>query len=89
MASRIPVVATASEGATEIIEENDTGRLVPIGDHTALAAAILELLNDDDARDRLSRNAFEAVKDRFSLGRMIDSTEALYREVLLERTANR
>jgi len=89
MASGIPVVATASEGAMEIIEENHTGRLVPIGDHTALAAATLELLNDDEARDRLSRNAFEAVKDRFSLGRMVDRTEALYREVLLERTANR
>ena len=44
MAAGVPVIATASEGAREIIDADDSGRLVPIGDVAALAKAITDLL---------------------------------------------
>jgi glycosyltransferase involved in cell wall biosynthesis len=80
MAAGVPVIATASEGAREILEPNQTGRLVPIGDVEAMAKEITELLEDGGERDRLARNAQSAARERFSLERMVDETEKLYAE---------
>ena len=81
----IPVVATRTGGASEIIDDGKTGRLVEIGDAPALANAICDLLGDSAERERLSTNARHAVAERFSLERMVDATERLYHEVLAER----
>jgi glycosyltransferase involved in cell wall biosynthesis len=82
MAAGVPVVATMSEGAREIIDDNQTGRLIPIGAVEALGKAIDELLTDPKERDRLGKNAQRAVRERFSLERMLEATERVYRQVL-------
>jgi glycosyltransferase involved in cell wall biosynthesis len=82
MASGLPVVATASEGALEILEDGLTGKLVPLDDSEALAQAIEGLLDNPVERSRLGRNALHAARERFSLARMASDTERVYREVL-------
>ena len=84
MAAGVGVVATASEGAREIIADNQTGRLVPVGDVASLAGAIAELLANRDERDRLARNALTTARTQFSLEGMIERTEQVYREVVAE-----
>jgi glycosyltransferase involved in cell wall biosynthesis len=85
MAAGVPVLATMSEGACEIIDPDQTGRLVPLRDVDALAGEMLDLLQDGVECQRLSANARRAVRDRFSLERMVDETENVYREVLTAR----
>ncbi len=87
MASGVPVVATMTAGAREIIDADKTGLLVPIGDAEALAEAMCELLDDPKRRERLAANARQMVSERFSLDRMITKTEQVYREVLERRQA--
>ena len=82
MAAGTPVIASMSEGAVEIIDDNHTGRLVPISDAEALAKAICELLSDPAQRQRLSANAQRVVRERFSLERMVEETERVYEQVL-------
>lgn len=82
MAAGLPVVAAASEGALEIIEDGVNGKLVPVDDPESLAEAIVNLLDDASERSRLSRNAMRAARQRFSLERMARDTERVYREVL-------
>ena len=82
MAAAVPVIATSSEGAREIIEAAKTGCLIPIADAEAMAGAICELLDDRNLRERLGSNALRMVSDRFSLDRMVARTEQVYREVL-------
>lgn len=82
MAAGTPVVASTSEGAREIINDNDTGRLVPIGNVDALAKVICELLSNPAQRDHLSANAQRVVRERFSLERMVAETEKVYEQVL-------
>jgi glycosyltransferase involved in cell wall biosynthesis len=77
-----PVVATATDGSREIVEDGRTGRLVPVGNVEALAAALAELLKDARERERFSTNALHSVTERFSLKRMVDETERIYRSVL-------
>jgi glycosyltransferase involved in cell wall biosynthesis len=88
MAAGLPVVATASEGAVEIIEDRVTGRLVPVDDPEALAHAIEDLLEHPPERERLGRNALLAARERYSLTRMTRDTEQVYREVLARNTQN-
>ena len=82
MAAGLPVVAAASEGAVEIIEDGVSGKLVPADDPEALAQAINDLLDDPHERSRLGTNARLAARERFSLQRMASDTERVYREVL-------
>jgi glycosyltransferase involved in cell wall biosynthesis len=79
MAAGVPVVATASEGAREIIDDNRSGRLVPIGDLASLARVTDELLEDKAERRRLAQNAKAIARAQFSLERMVERTEEVYR----------
>lgn len=82
MASSAAVVATETEGALEIIQSGETGLLVPIRDVDKLAAAILELLGNKDRRIHMGRAAQQSVAAQFSVERMIDETEEIYRTEL-------
>lgn len=82
MAAGVPVIATNSEGAREIVEEGKTGMLVPIGDSQTMAQAIQNLLKDPAERQRLADNALMAARERFSIQRTVDDTERLYAQVL-------
>jgi glycosyltransferase involved in cell wall biosynthesis len=82
MAAGLPVVAAASEGAVEIIEDGISGKLVPADDPQAMAQAINDLLGDPHERSRLGTNARLAARERFSLQRMASDTERVYRELL-------
>jgi glycosyltransferase involved in cell wall biosynthesis len=73
-----PVVATATEGARELL--GDDARLVPVRDPVGLANAICDRLETEDLvseGEALQNRAAE----KFSLTRMLDATEQVYREV--------
>jgi L-malate glycosyltransferase len=82
MAVGLPVVATSTGGAREIIEDGVTGKLVTVGDVAALAEAIGALLRDEEARRGMGARGRERARSHFSLERMTSATEALYEEVL-------
>jgi glycosyltransferase involved in cell wall biosynthesis len=55
MTRGVPVVATATEGPRDLIRQGETGWLVPVGDASALAAAVSAALADAPARARIGR----------------------------------
>jgi glycosyltransferase involved in cell wall biosynthesis len=56
-ASGTPVISTAPEGMTYVVDHERTGLLSPTGDATRLAANVLRALNDADLASRLAQNA--------------------------------
>jgi glycosyltransferase involved in cell wall biosynthesis len=78
----IPVAATAGGGLPEIVEDNQTGLLVPVGDAPALANAILRLLSDPLLAVRLAESARSRVRAEFSVAHMTRKYVAVYQEVL-------
>jgi len=78
MAAGTAVVATATEGAQEVVQDQKTGLLVPIGNVPHLAEAITTLLANPAERKRLGSNAQQAVATHFSLQRMVDEIEGIY-----------
>ncbi len=85
MACRLPVVATATGGAREIVEDKVTGRLVPVQDVRELARAVSELLVDEKMRRRMGESGHARAHERFSLERMTAATEEVYRQALLSK----
>src|SRR3990170_4798826 len=53
MACGKPVVATSTGGIPEVVEDGETGMLVPPRDHDAMASAIVRLLKDEPLRRRM------------------------------------
>lgn len=80
LACGVPVVATATEGAREIIEDDANGIIVPVGDARALAAGVVALLEDETRRRAFGARAREAARARFSFERLIAETERVYLE---------
>lgn len=79
MAAGTPVVATATDGAKELID--DAEALVPVKDPLALAAAICRYLDDSKKRSGLADSLRASAREKFSLTRMADATEAIYRRL--------
>lgn len=52
-----PVVATAVGGLPSMVDDGETGLLIPPRDEQALASAIIRLLKDREMRERLGVNA--------------------------------
>ena len=78
MASGTAVVATRTEGAQEVIEDQVTGVLIDIGNVEGLAEAIVGLLKDPDRRRSISERSQAVAQIRFTLNRMVDDIEKIY-----------
>ncbi|HEU5195291.1 MAG TPA: glycosyltransferase [Methylomirabilota bacterium] len=77
-----PVIATTVGGSDELVRDGETGRLVPPGDSTALAAAILACLADPAAARAEARRGQALVRERHSLEVAMARTIAVYDELL-------
>jgi glycosyltransferase involved in cell wall biosynthesis len=82
-----PVVAFASGGITDLIDDGRTGRLVPPGDTTALAAALDDLLARPDRGAALGVAGRRAMLDTFSPDVVARRYAAIYQEALATREA--
>ena len=78
MASARPVVATAAGGIPEVVQDGETGILVPPRDHEAMADAVVRLLRDPPLRQRMGAAGLSLVHARFSAERMVQETLRVY-----------
>jgi len=81
MALGLPSVATPVGAVPEIIDEGVNGRMIPLGDANALAAAIAELASDRAGRLAMGKQAQETVAERYSESRIVERLRGLYREL--------
>jgi glycosyltransferase involved in cell wall biosynthesis len=79
MACGTPVVSTDTpSGPSELIQNNLTGKLVPMGDASLMAAAILQILSDQERAAEMANRAQENIQKGLSL----DKIGRHYEEVL-------
>jgi phosphatidylinositol alpha-mannosyltransferase len=62
MAAGTPVVASDLDAFRRVLRDGEVGSLVPVGDAGALADALIEVLDDDELRQRYVAAACEAVR---------------------------
>jgi glycosyltransferase involved in cell wall biosynthesis len=82
MAAGAAVVATDVGGTAEALVDGNNGVLIPPGNPTVMADAIVRLVDDPAYARELGENARRTIRDRYSLDRMVASTETLYDELL-------
>ena len=80
-ASGTPVVTTAPEGMSYIVDHGRTGLLSEPGDAHALALNILRVLNDPELATRLAQNAF-GESSRYSWGSVRGQWLKVYRDLV-------
>jgi L-malate glycosyltransferase len=78
MANKTCIVATKTEGAKEILQDNKTAMLCEIKNPVELSEKIIDLIENTEKHQYLTENAQIIVKERFNLQKMIDETEKVY-----------
>ncbi|MCH7960324.1 MAG: glycosyltransferase [Candidatus Hydrogenedentes bacterium] len=82
MSCELPVVATAAGGIPDVVSNETTGLLVPTQTPSALAAAIVRLVEDPSLASRLVKQARRRVLDRFTAARMAEGNFRVYETLL-------
>jgi glycosyltransferase involved in cell wall biosynthesis len=79
---RLPVIATRTPGAQELVEDGENGLLMDIDDHCAMTAALQQLLTADAAeRARLGDKGGTAVQESYSRDAVVNAYLSLYAEL--------
>jgi glycosyltransferase involved in cell wall biosynthesis len=87
MAMGLPLVATRAGGLKEIVVDGVTGRLVDRADPSALAEAMLAILNDPPLARAMGRAGRERVEQLFSWERIADVVMVHYAKLCAEAPA--
>jgi L-malate glycosyltransferase len=78
LASGVPVVGSHAGGLPEVIEQDRTGVLCPVGDVDAMADAALRIVTDREMWTSMSAAAAADARERFSQDTVVSWYEALY-----------
>lgn len=81
----LAAIGSNIDGVPEIVQDGQTGLLVPAQNGAALAEAIIALLADPERRLAMARTASEFVRRQFSREKMAEGMEALYQRLLAAR----
>jgi len=77
----VPIV-TDSGGSPELVQDGQSGFVVPPGESQPIIDRMLELYNDRDLQAHMSKAAQERIKNDFTVEQTAEKTIALYRELL-------
>jgi glycosyltransferase involved in cell wall biosynthesis len=85
----VPAVAYDLAGVREVVVDGVTGRLASPADPEALAAALTEVLGDDQARAKMGRAASDRCRSRFDIAAVAPAYASVYAELAGRREARR
>jgi glycosyltransferase involved in cell wall biosynthesis len=78
MAAGLPVIASRVGGVETLVTDELTGLTVPAGDPEGLSRAIIRLLDDRNAGERLGRAAQSYIRTHYSAERMCAAYQRLF-----------
>lgn len=82
MSYGLPVIVSDARGLPDLIQHEQTGLVVPVGDAEALAASIQRLLDDVDLRQRLGHAARSHVLEHYTAVRIMMKLYDIYEKIL-------
>jgi len=85
MSYKIPVIASNVDGLKEIIDDGENGLLFNKEDSKMLADKILQIYNDQKLKNKLGKNAYEKVKQKFSYEVYKNKINELYELIVKEK----
>ncbi len=82
MASSLPVIATDVGGNAELVNENETGFIIPVNDVSVLSASMKKYIDDPLLIEQHGRAGRKRIENCFSLTAMVSHYETIYQKVL-------
>jgi L-malate glycosyltransferase len=82
LASGVPVIGAKAGGLPEVVRDNETGFLCPVGDIDGMSGSALSVLRDRDRWNAMSTLAAQDARERFSLDAIVGEYEAFYEYAL-------
>jgi glycosyltransferase involved in cell wall biosynthesis/peptidoglycan/xylan/chitin deacetylase (PgdA/CDA1 family) len=86
MAAEKPIVATAVDGVTEVVEHGRTGFLVEPRKPGALAECVVDLINNPGRARKMGQRGRQRLERFFSAEKVINTVEQLYLYGMLNRS---
>ena len=84
-AGGIPIVTTDVGGVRDIVLEGDTGFVVPVNDKELFVKRVLELIEDENKREKMSQNGWNFVQEKFHYKTLASNMDTLYKNLLEKR----
>jgi len=81
-AAGVPAVAYDVGGVSEVVEDGASGMVVAVGDVESLSSRLSQLLGDEVLRQRLGAEARRRVEQTYTLEKVGDQFEEVYRSVI-------
>lgn len=81
-ASGVPVISTDVGGVKDILDEGETGFIVPKKDAKAFAEKLQLLIENKEIRDKMSQNGWNFVRDKFHYTTLVKNMENYYTELI-------
>lgn len=82
MCMGIPCIVSSVGGMVELVEHDQTGKIIPPGDPAALAGAIEAYAISSPLRKKHGQNGLQRILEFFSFPKMVNETIALYQTLL-------
>lgn len=82
LACKVPVIGSDAGGLPDVVVDGENGYLRPVGDVEAMAAAALDLLEDDDKRRAFGEAGRTWAVEQFNQAKVVAQYRELYEEVL-------
>ena len=82
MAYAVPPIVTDSGGSPELVENKNSGTVVPPDDAPAIADAIMYLYRHPETRHEIGQNARQRIRNSFRIEDTIAKTFDVYQELL-------
>jgi glycosyltransferase involved in cell wall biosynthesis len=87
-AAGVAVISTDVGGVRHVVDDGQTGWLVPADDVDAFAEKLLLLVENKEKRILLSQKGWNSVKEKFHYQRLVQNMEAYYDELLENKKSN-
>ncbi|MEN6551800.1 MAG: glycosyltransferase [Methanobacterium sp.] len=81
MACKLPVIGSDIGGISDIIQDGETGLLVPEKDVYGLSRSIMDLIEKDDLRERIALRGYDIVREKFSWEKVAESYLRVYNDI--------
>lgn len=85
MAAKKPIIATNAGGIPEIINDMESGILVPMGDDDSMAEAIKYFVSNKDVANEMADKANNRLITAFGTEKMVKDTENLYSDIFQDK----
>lgn len=81
MACKVPVIGSNIGGIPDIIQDGETGLLVPEKNISKLSKAVINLVENENFRNKLANGGYNLVEDKFNWRKIAQSYISIYTQI--------